>query len=141
MPRIPEKDWKQLRALEDVMLKTACDRVFEKIEKISKARKGNEHESYLKVWKLIQKEDDEISIMFDDLRRSNALMKLAAWRRNRLLSDQELAQFTAKTQYEIFDYYGKIQSKGEAIKVDVSALKNGTFFINYDNKTETFIKR
>ncbi len=101
MPSIPEKDWKQLRALEDVMLKTACNRVFEKIEKISKARKGSEHESYLKVWELIQQENNKISIMFDDLRRSNALMKLAAWRRNRLLSDQELAQFTEKTQNSI----------------------------------------
>ncbi len=98
MQSIPEKDWKQLRALKDTMLSIACNRIFEKIEKISKVRKGSEHESYLKVWKMIHKEDSKIAVMFDDLKRSNAIMKLAAWRKNRLLPDKELAQFTEETQ-------------------------------------------
>ncbi len=49
--------------------------------------------------------------------------------------------FSAITNYEIFDYYGKLELKGRKDKVSVRSLKKGTYFINYDNKTETFIKK
>ena len=49
--------------------------------------------------------------------------------------------FSAVTDYEIYDYYGKLQKKGNSDKIDVATLKKGTYFLNYDNKTETFIKR
>jgi len=98
MRNIPEKDWQQLRTLKDDMLDNACERIFKKIDKISKSRKGREHESYLKLWKILKEEDEAISIMFDDLKRSNAFMKLIALRRNNLLSDNDLELFTEETQ-------------------------------------------
>ncbi len=45
-----------------------------------------------------------------------------------------------ETRYEIFDAYGNIVKKGVANQVDCSNLKKGAYYINYDNKSEKFIK-
>ncbi len=49
--------------------------------------------------------------------------------------------FSRLTRYEIYDYYGKLVKTGNDTEVDVSKLKSGTYFLNYDNKTETFTKK
>jgi len=49
--------------------------------------------------------------------------------------------FSAPTEYEIFDFYGQFVKGGYVTKVDVRSLKSGTYFLNYDNKTETFDKK
>lgn len=46
--------------------------------------------------------------------------------------------FSRNTDYEIYNYYGQLIIKDYGLKVDVSDYKSGTYFINYDNKTETF---
>ena len=98
MRSVPEKDWKLLRTLKGEILKIACERIFQKIEVISKNRKDKEHQSYLELWNLIKNEDHKISKMFNDVKRSNALWILIEWRDNDLLSDEILEQFTEKTQ-------------------------------------------
>jgi hypothetical protein len=45
-----------------------------------------------------------------------------------------------KTRFEIYDSYGNIVKKGYADNVDLSGLKAGAYYINYDNKNEQFIK-
>ena len=69
MKSVPESDWKKLRAMKGDVLNFTCERIFEKIEAITRERKGKEHEAYPKLWKLMKKEDREISLMFDDLKR------------------------------------------------------------------------
>ena len=49
--------------------------------------------------------------------------------------------FSAPTDYEIYDYYGRLMKKGYGQVVNVKSLPNGTYFLNYDNKTEIFIKK
>ena len=49
--------------------------------------------------------------------------------------------FSAPTDYEIYDYYGRLKKKGYGREVNVSTLPRGSYFINYDNKTEVFYKR
>jgi hypothetical protein len=50
--------------------------------------------------------------------------------------------FSDVTRYEIYDIYGNLMAKGSAVEVDVSNLKKGTYYINYDNKAgEKFVKR
>jgi hypothetical protein len=101
MKRFPESDWKKLRAMQGDVLNFACERIFEKIEGITRARKGKEHEVYLKVWKLMKKEDREISLMFDDLKRSSAIHKLAAWKRNGVISNESFSEFSDETKQTI----------------------------------------
>jgi hypothetical protein len=49
--------------------------------------------------------------------------------------------FTAETMYEIYDFYGNIVLKGTGLKVDVSQLKKGDYFLNYDNEMKEFKKK
>ena len=50
--------------------------------------------------------------------------------------------FTGETLFEVYDSYGNIVKKGFGEKVDVTNLKKGIYYLNYDNKTgETFVKK
>lgn len=49
--------------------------------------------------------------------------------------------FTGETMFEIYDSYGNIVKKGFADKVDVSNLKKGIYYLNYDYKTDKFVKK
>lgn len=49
--------------------------------------------------------------------------------------------FSSETRYEIYDYYGKLVKTGISQEIDVTKLKKGKYFLNYDNKTETFVKK
>ena len=49
--------------------------------------------------------------------------------------------FSAKTDYEIYDYYGKLRLRGFADKVDVSKLEKGEYFLQFDNVVEKFTKK
>jgi hypothetical protein len=49
--------------------------------------------------------------------------------------------FTGETLFEVYDSYGNIVKKGFGEKVDASNLKKGIYYLNYDNKTETFVKK
>ena len=49
--------------------------------------------------------------------------------------------FTNQTLFEVYDSYGNIVKKGFGEKVNISNLKKGIYYLNYDNKTDTFIKK
>jgi len=49
--------------------------------------------------------------------------------------------FSASTSYEIYDYYGRLKLKGKAASADISSLDVGTYFLNFDNVTQTFEKK
>ncbi len=45
-----------------------------------------------------------------------------------------------KTKYEIYDAYGNLLKTGYSTTVDCGNIVSGVYFINYDNKSEKFIK-
>ena len=98
MNNFPERDWKQLRKIKDEILASACEKIFKKIESISEKRTGCEYNAYLDLWKVIQKEDNKIAEMFNDLKRSNALTNLISCRQYGFLSDENLDKFSQETQ-------------------------------------------
>lgn len=49
--------------------------------------------------------------------------------------------FSSETMYEIYDYYGNRLLKGVGSSVDISGLKKGEYFINYDNTMDQFKKK
>jgi len=98
---IPERDWKKLRTLKDIALNIACERIFHKINQVIESRGAESHKYYLKLWKVMQEEDKEISLMFDDLKRSTAIFKLAMWKRNGILSGEDFKELTEETQKRI----------------------------------------
>lgn len=49
--------------------------------------------------------------------------------------------FSAETMFEIYDYFGNLVDKGVSVRVDISKLAKGDYFLNYGTKTETFKKK
>jgi hypothetical protein len=98
---IPESDWKKLRSLKDITLQRACDRILGRIAEVAESRGSESHEAYKKIWNIMDREDRQLAEMFDDLKRSTGLFKLALWWENGILTDEELSQFSEETQNKI----------------------------------------
>lgn len=47
---------------------------------------------------------------------------------------------SVETRFEIYDAYGNIVKKGFASVVNCTNLRKGAYYINFDNRTEKFIK-
>jgi hypothetical protein len=101
MRQIPEKDWKVLRKLKDGLLQRYCSEALVRLKPIIFDPGPDSHKAYLQLWKLLRKEDKELSLLFDELKRSTAFFKLAAWRSRGLLSDEDFNQFSAETMEAI----------------------------------------
>jgi len=54
---------------------------------------------------------------------------------------KDIITFSAETLYEIYDSYANIVKKGYGSSVDVTNLKKGIYYLNYDSKSETFVKK
>ncbi len=88
-------------------------RIFEKIKKTIKEQPGNEHNAYLQLWKILKEEDQEISIMFDGLKRSNAIHKLATWKRNGVIPDDSFSKFSNETQQTVLELIQIYSERGD----------------------------
>ena len=54
---------------------------------------------------------------------------------------KDFINFSAPTMYEIYDEYGNIAKRGFGDKVDVTDLKKGIYYLNYDNSMTQFINK
>jgi len=98
---IQESDWKTLRKIKDRLLNEYCDNILEAVESTTKNRKGKEHETYLDVWNILEEKDDEIAYMFNDLKRSNAIMKIFHMVQFGAMTLNELEQFSHETRERV----------------------------------------
>ena len=98
MRSIPEKDWKKLRAMKEEFLQVACGRVLAKISTMIDMRSGGNHQTYLRLWKTMKEEDSEIANMFDDFKRSTAVLKLATWYHNKLIDKEPCSNLAKKLE-------------------------------------------
>jgi len=98
MRTIPERDWKVLRAMKPRVLSEACARILNAVESVVQTRDSGNYEAYLALWDLLKKEDASIAVMFDDFKRKTGFFKLAAWRRNGLVLENDLALFSEETR-------------------------------------------
>ena len=98
MQSISESDWKTLRKLKEAKLNQLCGSFLHEIKEKVIHRTDDHYRSFYAIWELVNAGNDDVADMFDDLKRSNAIFKLALWRRNGLLSDDELNEFSAETR-------------------------------------------
>lgn len=49
--------------------------------------------------------------------------------------------FSKSTHYEILDYFGNLKLDGFGEKIDLSGFDEGTYYLNYDNKSEIIEKK
>ena len=97
MPRdLPEADWKACRKLQAVALERFCERIINEVGTIASNNSTSYHTRYLDLFKLIERRDDEIARAFNDPKRSNIVLQLAAIVSHGLLTQVELQSLTPK---------------------------------------------
>lgn len=101
MSSVPERDWKLFRKLQPTLLSKACEEIFEKVDELSKSRVGSEHESYLKLYDLVQNENFVLAEMFDNPTRNNVFYKIVELRKNNIFTEEQFAQFSEETRNKI----------------------------------------
>jgi len=97
---IKESDWKVFRRLHSVALERYCRRVLEEVRAVAEC-KGDYHDCYRRVHRLIQVRDKTMAAAFDDPRRSTAFLLLAIMIGEDLLTEEELEQFSLEAQERI----------------------------------------
>lgn len=95
---IKESDWKFLRQLHPVALERFAQRVLSEMEGIVADAAKSAHQRYLDIYAVIKRRDREIALIFDDLRRSTALTKIAAIRVRGLITEEEFLRFSQETR-------------------------------------------
>ena len=93
MRKISETDWKQFRQLRPLALERFCRRVFAEVDSLTAEDGRSSHERYVAVFQLVQRRDRELADLFDNPRRSTALLQLTRLRAEELLTEEELARF------------------------------------------------
>jgi hypothetical protein len=99
---IPERDWKVLRKLQPTALDRFCKRTLAELKYLAMADDGEYHPAYLTVYKTLQTRDGELADAFNDMRRSQALLRLLHIRKLKLLTDEEWNEFTDETRERVF---------------------------------------
>ena len=99
--QIPESDWRVLRDLKTLALDRYCQRLLADVEQIISSTTESNHERFLKVFRLIIERNKELGHAFDDMRRSNALIKLIAIRSHGLLTEEEFSRFASDTREKV----------------------------------------
>ena len=94
----PESDWKRFRKLREVALERFCERVLREIGAIAAHGRISSHERYLKIYRLMERRDEQLGRAFNDPRRSCALAQLATIHAYGLLSEAELLPFSPRTR-------------------------------------------
>jgi len=97
---IKGSDWKLFRQLHQIALERFCERVLAEVRAATEAGDGY-HDRYLRVFDLIRDCDKTIARIFNDVRRSNALILLANIKQEGLLTAAELARFSPETREAI----------------------------------------
>ena len=97
----PESDWKTFRELREVALERFCKRVLDEVPRFPPDTERSYHERYLELFRWLGERNDELAQAFDDPRRSQMLLQLAAIYAYGLLESDEFARFTPQTRERI----------------------------------------
>ena len=100
MRQIPERDWKAWRKLSADALERFCDHILDEVGSFRTAS-GSGHSRYLALFRYLRERDDEIAEVFNDQRRSNAYLQIAAAVRTGIVNREELTVFSTETQSRI----------------------------------------
>jgi hypothetical protein len=98
---IQEADWKVLRTVHPLALERYCDRVLREVEQVVQDNSKGTHERYRDLFELIRNRDGEIARLFNDPRRSTALIMLVGLHAEGLLTDDEVSRLTPDTRAAI----------------------------------------
>jgi len=112
--QIKESDWKLLGQLRTIALERFCQRILSEIERINTYDTKSHHQRYLEIYEVIERRDKEIERIFNDHRRSVALIELAAIQSHGLLITEEYLRFSQETRDVVSCIPMKQETSGQA---------------------------
>lgn len=95
---LPESDWKVLKRVKLAALERLCAEILDELRRASAADGKSSHERYLDVWDLLGRRNEDLSVAFDDYRRSTARIRLTTLRQRGYLTDEEFSRFSPQTR-------------------------------------------
>ena len=95
---IKEADWKLLKQMVPVALERFCQRILGELDRIGADSTKSHHQRYLDIFAVLQRRDQEIAQAFNNMRRSTALIQLAAIYSHGLLTEEEFVRFSPETR-------------------------------------------
>lgn len=98
MREIKESDWKLLKQIHSQALERFCEPVLLEIERINCDTAKGFHQKYLDIFEALHRHDKEMARIFDDLRRSTALIHLATMKARGLVTNDELSRVSQETR-------------------------------------------
>ena len=98
---ISESDWKLFRQLRPLALERFCQHVLGDIGRIAQDTGRTTHERYRAIYDLVRHKDRVLADLFDDPRRSTALLQLRAIHSHGLLTEDEFARFSTKIRESV----------------------------------------
>jgi hypothetical protein len=108
MQDIPESDWKKFRLVHKAALDRHCQETLAKLKPMIDAPGNDIHERYLAIYQYIQERDEEVAQLFNDFRRSTALIQLLAMCKCKLVTDEEFAEFSPETRERVTSWLAQI---------------------------------
>ena len=95
---IAESDWKTFKRIRILALERFSQRVLDDCQRICCDESLSAHERYEELYQLLRDRNREMSTAFDDLRRSTASLCLMLMRRQGLVTDDEMLEFSPEVQ-------------------------------------------
>lgn len=99
---IPEPDWRHLRSLRPLALNRFCSRALDECAAVIADASLTSHQRYLRLFDLVQERDHVLARVFDNPRRSTALLTLMQMVPLELLTPDELASFSEATRERLW---------------------------------------
>jgi len=101
---IAESDWKMFRKLHAVALERFFERAVSEIERPVSDKGKPSRDRYWDAVEFIKSNRKELARLFDDMRRSTALLQLAAIYSQKLLTAEEMSRFSPEARETVEAY-------------------------------------
>jgi hypothetical protein len=98
MKDLPESDWKKFNGLLEIAMQRYFERATEEMKRRVTAEHAPAKDRFWDAFEYAQKQRRRARELFDEYRRSTALIQLALMRRDELLTDEELMPLTQATR-------------------------------------------
>jgi hypothetical protein len=98
---ISKADWRQFEKVHEVLEERFCQVALDDLASILHSMEGSAVDRYHRADKLLRNRNKELALVFDDFRRSTAVLQLMIMRRMGLLTDKELGAFSEETQQAV----------------------------------------
>jgi hypothetical protein len=92
---ISEPDWKVFRKCREIALDRFCQRILLELDRVTADTSKSAHERYLAVFELLRERNEDVAAAFDNPRRSAAFLQLVCIQSHKLLTDDEMSQFSS----------------------------------------------